>query len=86
MFALRPLDPHPIAYLRVLLNAEMCRRFYGGGPWDAAVVVDAGLPVADLLTADGRPDIRPHISGVAGRRRRSVSPAVSVVSAAPATT
>jgi hypothetical protein len=27
-------DPHPIAYLRVLLGAEMCRRSYGAGPWD----------------------------------------------------
>jgi hypothetical protein len=29
-----PGDPHPIAYLRVLLVTEMCRRFYGAGPWD----------------------------------------------------
>jgi hypothetical protein len=29
-----PGDPHPIAYLRVLLGVEMCRRFYGMGPWD----------------------------------------------------
>jgi len=27
-------DPHPISYLRVLLGVEMCRRFYGLGPWD----------------------------------------------------
>jgi len=27
-------DPHPISYLRVLLGVEMCRRFYGRGPWD----------------------------------------------------
>jgi hypothetical protein len=29
-----PGDPHPISYIRVLLGVEMCRRFYGGGPWD----------------------------------------------------
>jgi hypothetical protein len=29
-----PGDPHPISYLRVLLGVEMCRRFYGAGPWD----------------------------------------------------
>jgi hypothetical protein len=29
-----PGDPHPIAYIRVLLGAEMCRQFYGRGPWD----------------------------------------------------
>jgi len=27
-------DPHPISYLRVLLGVEMCRRFYGMGPWE----------------------------------------------------
>jgi hypothetical protein len=29
-----PGDPHPIAYLRVLLNTQMCIRFFGAGPWD----------------------------------------------------
>ncbi|MFZ0134391.1 MAG: hypothetical protein WAK95_17775 [Desulfobacterales bacterium] len=29
-----PGDPHPISYIRVLLGVEMCRRFYGTGPWD----------------------------------------------------
>jgi hypothetical protein len=27
-------DPHPISYIRVLLGVEMCRQFYGAGPWD----------------------------------------------------
>lgn len=27
-------DPHPISYIRVLLGVEMCRQFYGDGPWD----------------------------------------------------
>lgn len=34
VFALRPMDPHPIAFLRVLLGTQMCVRFYGAGPWD----------------------------------------------------
>jgi hypothetical protein len=34
VFRLLPGDPHPISYLRVLLGVEMCRRFYGMGPWD----------------------------------------------------
>lgn len=34
VFAYHQHDPHPIAYLRVLLNIEMCRQFYGNGPWD----------------------------------------------------
>jgi hypothetical protein len=31
----RPLDPHPIAHLRVLLGTSMATRFYGEGPWTA---------------------------------------------------
>jgi hypothetical protein len=27
-------DPHPIAWLRVLVGVEMCVRSYGTGPWD----------------------------------------------------
>ncbi len=31
---LLPGDPHPVAYLRVLLGRAMCTRYYGAGPWD----------------------------------------------------
>ncbi len=34
IFAYHARDPHPISYLRVLMNIEMCRQFYGQGPWD----------------------------------------------------
>ncbi len=34
VFRFIPGDPHPIAYLRVLLGVEMCVRFFGAGPWD----------------------------------------------------
>ena len=27
-------DPHPVSFIRVLLGVEMCRYFYGAGPWD----------------------------------------------------
>jgi len=27
-------NPHPISYIRVLLGVEMCRQFFGTGPWD----------------------------------------------------
>jgi hypothetical protein len=27
-------DPHPFAFLRVLFNAELCRTWFGPGPWD----------------------------------------------------
>jgi hypothetical protein len=34
VFRHEPGDPHPISYLRLLLGVEMCRYFYGPGPWD----------------------------------------------------
>lgn len=34
VFSYHPHDPHPISYVRVLLGIEMCRQFYGAGPWD----------------------------------------------------
>ena len=34
VFRFLPGDPHPISQLRVLAGVEMCRRFYGRGPWD----------------------------------------------------
>lgn len=34
VFAFHVNDPHPISYIRVLMNIEMCRQFYGSGPWD----------------------------------------------------
>jgi hypothetical protein len=34
VFRHTPGDPHPISYVRVLLGVEMCRQFYGAGPWD----------------------------------------------------
>jgi hypothetical protein len=34
VFRHQPGDPHPIAYVRVLLGVQMCVRCYGAGPWD----------------------------------------------------
>jgi hypothetical protein len=34
VFRYPPGDPHPIAYLRVLLGTELCVRSFGIGPWD----------------------------------------------------
>lgn len=34
VFRYTPGDPHPISYVRVLLGVEMCRQFFGDGPWD----------------------------------------------------
>ena len=27
-------DPHPFPFVRVLFNVELCRRWFGAGPWD----------------------------------------------------
>ena len=35
VFRFSPGAPHPISYIRVLLGVEMCRQFFGAGPWDA---------------------------------------------------
>jgi len=35
VFQLLPGDPHPIAFLRLLLGVESSRLAYGAGPWDA---------------------------------------------------
>jgi hypothetical protein len=34
VFRHTPGDPHPVSYVRVLLGVEMCRQFFGAGPWD----------------------------------------------------
>ena len=34
VFRFAPGYPTPISYIRVLLGVEMCRQFYGAGPWD----------------------------------------------------
>ncbi len=53
-FRFIPGDPHPIAYVRVMLGVEMCRRFYGMGPWDELAATWEELHAiahADALTA-----------------------------------
>lgn len=34
VFRYRPGDPHPISLIRVLLGIEMCKQFFGLGPWE----------------------------------------------------
>ncbi|MCW3463505.1 hypothetical protein [Chitinophaga nivalis] len=34
VFAFRAKDPHPISYVRVMMNIAMCKAFFGTGPWD----------------------------------------------------
>jgi len=34
VFAMPLADPHPFAWIRVMFNVELCRSWYGPGPWD----------------------------------------------------
>ncbi|GLY43092.1 hypothetical protein Amsp01_091150 [Amycolatopsis sp. NBRC 101858] len=48
VFRVRFNDPHPFPYLRVMLNAELCRSWFGAGPWDdVAAVWRQRNPLAD---------------------------------------
>ena len=59
VFRYLELDPHPIAYLRVMLGVEMCRRFFGIRPvdelasaWQALHPIASASPfVARLIKA-----------------------------------
>ena len=39
MFRIRFGDPHPFPFLRVMFNAELCRSWFGAGPWDDVAAV-----------------------------------------------
>jgi hypothetical protein len=34
VYRVRYGDPHPFAFLRVMFNVELCRSWFGAGPWD----------------------------------------------------
>jgi hypothetical protein len=34
VYRIRFGDPHPFPFLRVMVNVELCRRWFGAGPWD----------------------------------------------------
>lgn len=54
VFRNSPGDPHPISYLRVLLGVEMCRYFYGAGPWDELAVSWLALHSLERAPSDTR--------------------------------
>jgi hypothetical protein len=67
VYRVRPGDPHPIPLLRVLFNVELCRSWFGAGPWD-------GLAAAWLHR---HPPER--AGGEAGALARASLPALSTV-------
>jgi hypothetical protein len=54
VFRYTPGDPHPVSYIRVLLGVEMCRYFYGDGPWDHLALSWTALHPANSAHADTR--------------------------------
>jgi hypothetical protein len=55
VFRFTPGDPHPVSYLRVLLGVEMCRYFYGKGPWDELALAWTSLYPRRQLPAEVAP-------------------------------
>ena len=54
VFRYTPGDPHPVSYLRVLFGVEMCRYFYGDGPWDSLAMAWTSLHPANDAPSDTR--------------------------------
>lgn len=54
VFRYTPGDPHPVSYIRVLLGVEMCRYFYGPGPWDKLALSWTALHPANSAPSDTR--------------------------------
>jgi len=68
VFSYLPGDPHPIAWLRVLVGIEMCVRSYGAGPWDE--LRQAWLATHPLASAP--PDLQPLLRGSVAQLPRIV--------------
>lgn len=54
IFRFTPGDPHPVSYIRVLLGVEMCRYFYGAGPWDDLALSWTALHPTNYAPSDTR--------------------------------
>jgi hypothetical protein len=69
----RPGDPHPPAWLRVMLNVALCRSWYGAGPWDTLAAVwmarhdPAGHPTAGARVAAASAPLLPGLADVCTR-------------------
>lgn len=68
VFALRPFDPHPISFLRVLLGVELCRKAYGKGPWGALAGAWLEAHPPDRAPGESREAHRPVDAAPAGDR------------------
>lgn len=61
VFRHTPGDPHPVSYVRVLLGVEMCRAFYGAGPWDDLAQAWTEQHVLDRAPAGTRELLRASV-------------------------
>jgi hypothetical protein len=50
-----PGDPHPVAFVRVLMAVDFCRRAYGCGPWDRLAAAWVAKHPLDRCPRDLRP-------------------------------
>jgi hypothetical protein len=67
VFRYTPGDPHPVSYIRVLLGVQMCRYFYGDGPWDNLALSWTALHPTNNAPSDTRSlleDSRPILDSV----------------------
>ncbi|MDQ6477269.1 hypothetical protein [Dyadobacter sp. LHD-138] len=64
VFAYHAHDPHPISYLRVLMNVTMCREFYGSGPWDDLAEAFQNDYDLDLVSHSSIPLIRKCVAAL----------------------
>ena len=54
VYRLLPDDPHPISWLRVMLNAALCRSWFGAGPWDGLAAAWADRHPTTAAPAESR--------------------------------
>ena len=63
-FQFLPTDPHPVAYLRVHMVLDMCRRSFGDGPWNRlAEAWNAKHPI-ERCPADVRPAVTASVKAI----------------------
>lgn len=70
-----PLGPHPIAFVRVLLNLAMCRHAFGPGPWDDLAWIWRERFEAEIAETSARREISAAL--------QTLEPAVRIVLDAP---
>jgi hypothetical protein len=54
VYRVRPGDPHPFPFIRMLLNVALCRSWYGTGPWDDVAAAWLHRHPPDTARGDGR--------------------------------